>query len=187
MNRAVSLVALLGAVALGACLEPGEFVYGDFLPEGPFEVFDASEGIHPSQAVLSDPNNPFRRAGSGRDTRFQIQASGNPVAAFYSWATWLANEATGESQYYVALNLGEIWRTGLAVQADLGTVREMAVEAYTAVLEQFPDAATYDATGTIRYELVTPAYQALIELGGTPPPGWVLVNGADGIVRAVKQ
>jgi hypothetical protein len=187
MARALSLLGLLVALALSACLEPGEFVYGDYLPEGPFEVFDRTEGIHPSEAVLEDPNNPFRLASSGKDTRFQIQASGNPVASFYSWATWLVNEPTGEAQYFAALNLAEIWRTGLAVQRDLETVRQMAVEAYTTVLEEFPDAATFDVTGTIRYELVTPAYQAIVELGGTPPAGWVLVEDANGIVRAVRQ
>lgn len=187
MARAISVIALLGALALGACLEPGEFVYGDFLPEGPFEVYHPSEGIYPSEKVMEDPNNPFLLTAPGRDTRYFIQAGGNPVAAFYSWATWLVNEPTGEAQYFVGLNLATIWRMGMAVQEDLETVRRMAVEAYTTVLDEFPDAATYDATGTIRYELVTPSYDGIIELGGTPPAGWVLVDGADGIVRAVRQ
>lgn len=176
------------ASLLVGCIDAGEPLYGESLTDEPFEVWDPTVGIHPSEAVLNDPNNPFALSSSGRDTRFDIEAADeNNVAAFYSWASWLAREPTGESQFYAAANLAEIWRAGNASQEDLPIVREMAINGYQTVLDDFPDAATFDATGTIRFELLTPSYQGIVELDGTPEGGWVIVNDAEGIPRAVKQ
>lgn len=185
---ALAALAALATVASTGCIEPGEPVYGESFTPQMFEVYDPMVGVFPSEAVLDDPNNPFAIVGSGRDTRFQIEvADETNVRAFYSWASWLVREPTGESQFYAAANLAEIWFTGNASQKDLPVVREMAIAGFQTVLDDFPDAATFDETGTIRFELLTPSYVAITELGGTPEGGWVLVTDSAGIPRAVRQ
>ena len=186
MKYIINLSGLLILLVLNACSAPGELVYGTTFSNEPLAVFDKSEGIHPSKAVLNDPNNPFARAPSGAETKWDIQSADNRVAAFYSWATWLANEPTGEHQYYVALNLAGIWSNGVARQEDLPKVRQMAIDAYQSVLDNFLDAATYDITGTFSFELLTPAFNGILGLGGTPSGGWVLVQGPDGNPKAVR-
>ena len=114
--KPTSAILVLGLLAAAGCSEPGPYLYGSPLDDGPLAVHDESAGIHPSKAVLDDPGNPFARASSGPETKWDIQNTGNHVAAYYSWATWLANQPTGEHQYYVALNLGQIWSKGLARQ-----------------------------------------------------------------------
>ena len=185
--KPTSAILVLGLLAAGGCSEPGPFRYGSPLGDAPLAVHDESAGIHPSKAVLDDPGNPFARASSGPETKWDIQSTGNHVAAYYSWATWLANQPTGEHQYYVALNLGQIWSKGLARQEDLPRVREMALAAFQSVLDNFPDAASWDATGTFSFELVTAAYLGILDLGGTPAGGWLLVQDPDGNQKAVRR
>lgn len=183
----IFVVAL--ALACSACLEPGEPVYGASFTDAQFEVYDPSVGVFPSEVVLEDPNNPFALASpSGVESLFEIEANDeNDVTAFYGWASWLARQPAGESQYFAAVNLHEIWEAGNAPQADLPVVRDMALAGYGNVLEVFPNAFIYDESVTFTIELATPAYFAIVELGGTPPPGWVVVNDANGIPRAVRQ
>ncbi len=183
----VPTAALAAALLAAGCSEPGPFRYGSPLGEAPLRLFDESAGIHPSKAVLDDPGNPFARASSGPETKWAIESAGHAVAAYYSWATWLANEPTGEHQYYVAVNLGRIWTRGLARQEDLPAVREMALAAYQSVLDHFPDAASWDATGTFSFELVTAAYRGILDLGGTPAGGWLLVQDPHGNQKAVRR
>ncbi len=190
MTKRTLIFALLVAMAgVGAgCIEPGEPVYGESLTDAPFEVYDPSVGVHPSEKVLEDPNNPFATTRSGRETRFDIESyDENRVTAFYSWATWLATEPTGEHQFYAANNLKMIWESGNASQADLPLVRQMAIDGFQTVLDDFPDAVTYDVTGTITFELLTPSYQGIVDLGGTPTGGWVIIPDQQGIPRAVRQ
>lgn len=187
MKLAQNITGLLVLLVLSACSEPGDFVYGSSFSDAPFVVFDKKAGIHPSKAVLDDPNNPFARASSGETTKWDIYNSGNSVAAFYSWATWLVVQPTGEHQYYVAVSLHQIWSQGKARPEDLDTVREMAIGAYQSVLDNFPDAVSYDSKGKTFFELVTSAFNGIIELGGTPTGGWVLVQGPDGNLKAVRQ
>lgn len=185
--RPTSAILLAALLAASGCSEPGPFVYGNPLSDAPLAVYDESAGIHPSKAVLDDPNNPFARASSGAGTKWDIQSTGNHVAAYYSWATWLAREPTGEHQYYVALNLGKIWSQGLARQQDLPLVRGMALAAFQSVLDHFPDAVSWDATGTFSFELVTAAYLGILDLGGTPAGGWLLVQDPAGNPKAVRR
>lgn len=188
MKRALLGCAVFSALVGIGCIAPGDPVYGASFSEAPFEVFDPTAGIHPSRVVLEDPNNPFADANSGRDTRFDIEANDEDgVTAFYSWASWLAREPTGESQFYAAGNLQKIWEAGNAPQEDLPVVRDMAIAGYQTVLDDFPDAVTFDETGTIPFELLTPSYQGIVELGGRPTGGWVIVEDRDGIPRAVRQ
>lgn len=181
------LLAALAALLSTSCLPAGEPVYGASLSREPLVVFDPSVGVHPSQAVLEDPNNPFVLSSSGRDTRFFLEANDtNNVTAFYSWATWLAREPNGESQFYAASNLAEIWLEGNASQEDLPVIRQMAIDGFQSVLDNFPDAVTFDETGKIPFELITPSYQGILEMGGQPLGNWTLIEDANGIPRAVK-
>lgn len=182
------IVIIFALTTLMGCIEPGDPIYGESFTDDQFEVYDPEAGVHPSQIVLEDPNNPFALTGSGESTRFDIEANDeNNVTAFYSWASWLARVPTGESQFFAAANLADIWRAGNAPQEDLPVVRDMAIRAFQTVLDDFPDAATFDVTGTIRFELLTPSYQAILDLGGTPTGGWVLIEDSQGIPRAVRQ
>jgi hypothetical protein len=45
---------------------------------------------------------------------------------------------------------------------------------------------TYNNTGDIAYDLATPSYRAIIDLGGKVSGGWILVQTAEGNTRAVK-
>jgi hypothetical protein len=86
----------------------------------------------------------------------------------------------------VGTNLLAVYQNGEASQLELPRVREQAIRAYQSVLDNFPDAVTYDATGTFAYDLVTPAYKGITEMGGTVQGGWTLVKLTNGQDRAVK-
>jgi hypothetical protein len=177
---------LAAAVGSSGCYDRANYVYGESLDGLTLQLHDPDVGIHPSQSVLEDPNNPFALNAPGEQTKWQIQSSGDHVAAFYAWATLLARGPYGEAQFYVANDLVAIYQNGEASQEELPRVREQAIRAYQSVLDNFPDAVTYDATGTIAYELVTPAYKGIVDLGGTVRGGWVLVRTANDQERAVR-
>ncbi|HCV22424.1 MAG TPA: hypothetical protein DGN59_03115 [Candidatus Latescibacteria bacterium] len=178
---------LLALLAIGGCSDRGDFVYGSPLSDEPLRVFDETAGIHPSKAVLEDPNNPFARASSGAQTKWDLQGTGNHVTAYYSWATWLAHQPTGEHQYYVGVSLRDIWANGEARQADLSRVHDMAIAAFQSVLDNFPDAKSFDSTGTFSFELVTASYRGILDLGGTPSGNWLLVTDPNGNEKAVRR
>ncbi len=177
---------LAAAVGIFGCYEPASYVYGESLDGLTLQLHSPDVGIHPDNSVLEDPNNPFAHATPGVETKWKIQSSSAHVAAFYSWATLLAREPGGEAQFYVGTNLLAVYQNGEASQQELPRVREQAIRAYQSVLDNFPDAVTYDATGTIAYDLVTPAYKGIVELGGTVQGGWVLMKTSNGQDRAVK-
>jgi hypothetical protein len=177
---------LAAAVGICGCYDQASYVYGESLDGLTLQLHSEDVGIHPDQSVLEDPNNPFRLNSPGAETKWQIQGGGDHVAAFYAWATLLARGPYGEAQFYVGTDLLAIYQNGEASQEDLPRVRAQAIRAYQSVLDNFPDAVTYDATGTIPYELVTPSYKGIVEMGGTVQGGWVLVQTANGQDRAVK-
>jgi hypothetical protein len=177
---------LAAAVGTSGCYDPASFVYGESLDGLTLQLQGPDVGIHPDTSVLEDPNNPFAHATPGAETKWQIQSSGHHVAAFYAWATLLAREPGGEAQFYVGTNLVAVYQNGEAGQEELPLVREQAIRAYQSVLDNFPEAVTYDATGTIAYELMTPAYKAIVDMGGTVQGGWVLMRAANGQERVVK-
>lgn len=182
--RALILIALC---SLGAgCVDAPPYLYGERITGQTFAPLNDEVGVHPNQTVLADPKNPFANTPIGAQTRWDIEAYGDPVAAFYCWATLLAVIPIGEHQFYTALNLKRIFQEGRADPADLPLVRDLAVAAYQAVLDDFPRDVTFDATGTIGYGLATPAYDGIVELGGVPRGGWTLVATADGNHVAVK-
>jgi hypothetical protein len=181
-------LGLVGALALAAagCTSDATYDYGESIAGLKLALSDANEGIFPSLAALSDPNNPFADATMGDQTKWNVQSSGEPVAAFYAWATVNARQPYGESQYYVAFNLKATYAAGAAAVDDLPMLRAQAIRAYQTVLDYFPDAVTYNAAGTTTYDLATPSYQAILDLGGKVQGGWILLQTAEGQPRAVK-
>jgi hypothetical protein len=146
----------------------------------------ADEGVYPDTSVLADPANPFADGAVGEATIWQIQESGGPVAAFYAWATLLARGPGGERQFYVAINLKTIYESAMAVERDMPVVRTLAIRGFQAVLDHFPDAVTYDVTGTIAWDLATPSVEHILALGGEVEGGWVLVETEGGGKKAVR-
>ena len=177
---------LLGflALAASACAADGEPWQGQQLSDGPLVFTSPDEGVHPSREVLADPANPFVSGKLTDAAIWQLQSNGGNVTAFYAWATALAYGATGERQYYAALDLKAILEREQA--DDLPAVRDRAIRGFQAVLSYFPKAVTYDVTGTIAYELATPSVIAIQELGGTVD-GWILVMTPDGHTVAVPR
>jgi hypothetical protein len=137
--------------------------------------------------VLADPNNPFANGAVGQETIWNIQAHGGAVASFYAWSTALARGANGERQYYAALNLKVIYQTAMAMPDSMEQARTNAVAGFQSMLDNFPDAVTYDTTGTIAYDLATPCVESILELGGKVQGGWVLVAVDGGGKMAVKR
>lgn len=173
--------ALCAAALLAGCYDTGSFVYGEAFEGRLYQVWTGDEGIHPDTSVLEDPLNPFADDVPFGDRKWDIESSGaSAVLKFYSWASILAVQATGENQFYTAATLHAIYDQGLAVQEDLPNVRVMAIDAYQAVLDHFPDDVTFDATVTFSFGLATPAYNGIIELGGAPQGGWRLVDSNAG-------
>lgn len=188
---AYSFSILAGSLAMG-CSEPPEYEYGMNLQDLVFEVTDPQMGIHPNMSVLQEPNNPFA-AGMGPETKWMVEShavaipeySGS-VARFYSWATILARQTIGENQFYTAQALRDMYLYEEAEPSDLVFVRQMALDAFVSVLENFPDSVSYDVTGVYSYPLAPLAYQGIIDLGGTPPAGWIMFETEDGPV-VLKQ
>lgn len=173
---------------LGGCVEDtAEARFGVDIFGIVYEVDDPQEGVHPNNSVLANDNNPFRNNPLGIDERFEILGTGAAAATYYAWATQLAREPTGEAQFYTAVGLFRIYEAGaVADEDDRETTRLMAIAAAQSVLDNFPESVTFDATGTIASRLATPAYQLIVDLGGTPEGDWVLVQDPNGGVAAVR-
>jgi len=174
-RHTLAALLLLAMSALG-CVEDEapEYVFGDNLNAVEFAVFTTEVGIHPSQDVLKDPNNPFYDQFLG-DIKWDIHGGSGNVPAFYAWATMLAFEATGENQFYAATRLRDIYYSNEYPDGYGEVVRSMAIRAFQSVLDNFPDSVTFDATGTIPFPLAPRAYEGIVELGGTVEGGWVQV------------
>lgn len=185
-SRGCLMAALAACLPLAGCVDGPPYLYGERITGQTFAPASETVGVHPSDAVLADPANPFADDPVFDETRWAIEASGDPVAAFYCWATLLAYRPGGEHQYYAALNLQRIFEAGRAATDDLDPVRRMAIDGYQAVLDHFPGSVTFDAGGTIAYGLATPAYRGIVALGGAPTGGWQLVATGDGGQVAVK-
>ncbi len=187
--RSILAAAVVGAAALlaGGCAADGEVWGGTPLPGAPLVLYSSDVGVHPDRSVLDDPANPFAQGELSDATVWDLQRSGGNVTAFYAWATATARGASGERQYYTALDLKAIYLQSQADPDDLPQVRALAIRGFQAMLDYFPAAVTYDATGTIAYELATPCVEAILDLGGEVTGGWVLITGADGRTVAVRR
>jgi hypothetical protein len=175
MKTTILLLPLLA----GCIEEPAQYLYGQDLDDLEFELWTRSVGVYPDTSILEDPNNPFT-ANTYGDLRWDLTADSAWVPAFYAWGTFLAFQPSGEAQFYTASALGQIYVRRLAQAEDLYFVRELAIAGHQAVLDEFPDSVTYDATGTIPYRLAPLSYQAILDLGGEPEGDWILVPTEDG-------
>jgi hypothetical protein len=180
-------VVVMSATLTSACAEDGEPWGGEVIAGKMLSLDSPNAGVYPDKSVLADPNNPFAHGAIGQETIWEIQARGGAVAAFYAWSTALARGANGERQYYAALNLKVVYQTSMAVADDMPQVRTNAIAGFQSMLDNFPDAVTYDSTGTITYDLATPCVESILELGGKVEGGWVLVMTEGGGKMAVKR
>jgi hypothetical protein len=152
-----------------------------------FEVFDTTEGIHPSDVTLDNPRNPFRQFAIGDDTKFEILDGGGNAGAFYAWATVLANIPIGENQYFAAVKLRDIYQANEVPPEQRETVRLMAINAFQAVLDCFPDSLLFDVSGEISLRLSTLAFVEITELNGVVQGDWELVTDSRGNPTAVRS
>jgi hypothetical protein len=180
-------LALILIVLAAACGEDPEYRFGENITGIQFELFDPSEGVHPSKVTLQNPRNPFREFNIGDVTKFEILDSGGNAGAFYAWATLLANIPIGENQFYAASKLRDILEANEVPQEDREIVRQMAIEGFQRVLDCFPDSVFFDVTGTFTRRFATPAYQEILGLGGVPQGDWVLVDDSNGNPTAVRS
>lgn len=185
-SRGAACAALASLPAVACALPAPTYLYGVPLGQVELVLLDAAEGVHPSTAVLRNPNNPFAADGVSDETRWVIQDAGFWPASFYGWATALAARPTGENQLYTALAAHQVYERRLVDSALLYPVREIAIGGYQAVLDHFPDDVTYDATGTTAYPVAPTAFDGIEALGGTPE-GWVRIEGEDGSVALVRS
>ena len=140
------------------------------------------EGVYPDTSVLVDPGNPFA-AGIDDVVKWEILTS-DCAPGFYAFATALAQRPTGENQYYTAFCLQSLYDTARLAPDDTYWGWSAAVRGYQAVLDHFPDAVTYDASGTIAWPLAPLAFDGIVSLGATPV-GWEAIETTDGDVLVV--
>lgn len=181
----VVLTAVISLFVSACNIEPAEYEYGNNVLGLEFQLYSSETGVYPGNDVLLDPNNPFRESGVGRETKWDIQSDGGNVAAFYSWSTVLASEPSGESQFYAASRLSDIFFTREGLEEQREQIRLTAIAGFQAMLDHFPNAVTYDVTGTIAYRLAYPAIVAIQTLGGSVKGDWVLVVDANGTPDAL--
>ena len=180
--------SLLGLVLVAVgCGDDPEYEFGFNITGIEFELFNPTEGIHPSKVTLSNPNNPFREFGVSDDTKFAILGNGGNAGAFYAWATVLADIPIGENQFFTAVKLRDIYESNEVAEEDRETVRQMAVDGFQAVLDCFPESLLFDASGTVAIRFATLAYGQILDLGGVVQGDWVLVEDTLGNPTAVRS
>jgi hypothetical protein len=155
-----------------------EYVVGQGLGALTFNLHTANMGVHPDTSVMQDPNNPFADSTIGAQTRWEVAGDAGPIAAFYLWATVLVHEGHGEAQFFTASALDDIYSYGLASASALPYVRLMAIAGYQSLLDNFPDAVSYNADGVSNYPLAPLAYDGIVALGGTVQGGWIVIESA---------
>jgi hypothetical protein len=163
-----------------------------------FHLYSTDMGIHPSQAVLEDPNNPFAHVAvddlnNGTPEKPARKWAFNPMTAppvtcFYVWASTLASAPNGENQFYTAERLYDIHRFNLSRPEDHEAVRGMAIRAFTAILDYFSLDYNRTADGKLEFDYASVALQRIQTLApGEPlPQGWYLVTDSQGNLRAAR-
>lgn len=182
MKYGLLMVTLIGCETPTAAT----YFYGTPLDEVTFNLHSLTMGVYPDESVIDDPNNPFASGGLDGDLRWEVTSGGLPVATFYAWATWLTYQPTGEAQFYTASALHAIYDLALCEDAELYYVRGLALDGYQSVLDNFPDSVTYDATGTIAYNLAPLAVSGIEALGGAVEGGWIVITNDDGSTVVVQ-
>lgn len=191
MRKTVLAIVCGGMLASGllaaGCAADGDPVTPENLQGLVLTLHSSNEGVYPDQSVLTDPNNPFAVGTLSQDAVWLIQARGGNVGAFYAWATECARGCNGERQFYVATDLAAIYSGSQADPAQLELVRTNAIKGFQAVLDYFPKDVTYAADGVTTYDLATLSLTGLLNLGGKPKGGWVLVTTDTGGKLAVHR
>ena len=178
----------LGLVVLAvACADTEEYRFGFNTTGIQFELFNETEGIHPSEVTLDNPRNPFREFIIGADTKFDILDDAGNAAGFYAWATVLAGQPTGENQFYTATKLRDMFLANEVPEEDREIVLRMAINGFQRVLDCFPNSVFFDTTGTFSRRLATPAFLEILDLGGAPEGDWVLTEDTNGNPTAVRS
>ena len=187
-NSHIKILLLAFAVLGVSCGEAPEYRFGENITGIEFELFDPTEGVHPPTVTLDNPRNPFRNIVISDDVKFDILANGGNAGAFYAWAALLANIAIGENQYGVAIKLRDIYLANeVSSPEERETVRLMAIAAFQAILDCFPDQLLFEATGNFGFKLSTLAYGEILDLRGVPEGDWVLVTNSRGEPEAVRS
>ena len=180
--------SLLGLVLVAvACGDDPEYEFGFNITGIEFELFDPTEGVHPSKVTLNNPKNPFRESGVSNDTRFAILGDGGNAGAFYAWAWLLAKIPIGEHQFFTAVKLRDLYESNEVAEEDRETVRQMAIDGFQALLDCFPESLLFDASGTITQRFATLAYGQILDLGGVVQGDWVVVEDSLGNPTAVRS
>ena len=183
----LALAVALGGAATSCDIPPPEYQFGFNITGQTLVLYNEDVGIHPHDDVLLDPNNPFVEYGVGAETKWDILAEGGDVGAFYAWATVLAQQPTGEHQFFTAIKLRDIYVIGEVAAEDRPKVKAMAIRGFQAVLDFFPESVTYDASGANTSRLATFAYNEIIALGAKVEGDWVLVQLPSGGTEAVRS
>ncbi len=182
-------LSFLGLVlAAAACGDDGQYEFGFNTTGIQFELFDPTEGVHPSKVTLNNPRNPFREYFVSDQTKFAIVGDGGNAGAFYAWATILAEIPIGENQFFTALKLRDIYLSNEVAEEDRDTVRQMAIAGFQVVLDCFPESLLFDASGTVAVNrFATLAFGQIVDLGGVVQGDWVLVEDSLGNPTAVRS
>lgn len=178
--RCKRVLPLAAAITLSACGDDFVPFEGIFLSSLPFNFFSEDCGIHPNDDILADPGNPFAEIPVSDETAFDIRfGGGGPVGTYYAWGTNLAVGANGERQFYTAEALKGIFDEDLFSPGLRETVRSMAIRAFQAQLDFFPDATNFDRFGAKQFRYATSSFKSIVELGGEVNGDWVLVRTVD--------
>ena len=181
-------LSLLGLVLVAvACGDEPVYDFGFNITGIEFELFDPTEGVHPSKVTLNNPRNPFREFGVSDDTKFAILGDGGNAGAFYAWAALLAKIPIGENQFFTAVKLRDLYESNELAEEDREMVRRMAVAGFQAVLDCFPESLLFDASGTVPQRFATLAYGQILDLGGVVQGDWVVVEDSLGNPTAVRS
>lgn len=181
-------LCLLGLVLVAAaCGDNGQYEFGFNTTGIEFELFDPTEGVHPSKVTLNNSRNPFLESGVSNETRFAILGDGGNAGAFYAWAWLLAKIPIGEHQFFTAVKLRDLYESNEVAEEDRDTVRRMAIDGFQALLDCFPESLLFDASGTVTTRFATLAYGQILDLGGVVQGDWTLVQDNLGNPTAVRS
>ena len=185
LTKSLSMTCL--GLLLASCGGDPEPRFGFNVSGIQFEVFDVTEGIHPSDVTLNNPNNPFRTFAISDDAKFEINDGGGNAGAFYAWATVLANIPIGENQYFAAVKLRDIYLANEVPPEQREIVRQMAINGFQSVLDCFPDSVLFDVSGEFSLRLATLSFIEINDLNGQVQGDWVLVTNDRGEPEAVRS
>ena len=188
MSSSYTKLSFLGLVLIAAaCGDDGQYEFGFNTTDIEFELFDPTEGVHPSKVTLSNPRNPFREFGVSDDNKFAMVDDAGNAGGFYAWATVLAEIPIGENQFFTAVKLRDLYESNEVAEEDRDTVRQMAIDGFQAVLDCFPESLLFDASGTFGFRFATLAFGEILDLGGVVQGDWVVVEDSLGNPTAVRS